>query len=72
MFHPIALKEYRFFDLLNCDGGCIGGAEIINQDLNVEERKNKINDYKKNMNNTKGLVCDVEDIFNNVNFSRKF
>ena len=45
-----AIKEFeentkiRLLDILNCDGGCIGGPGI-KSDLSVEDRKKRIFDY---------------------------
>lgn len=38
-------SEYRFLDILNCKGGCIGGPGIINQGLTTEEKKAKVLKY---------------------------
>ncbi len=38
-------SPYRFLDILNCNGGCIGGPAIVNQQLSVEDRKAKIKEY---------------------------
>lgn len=60
-------SPYRFLDLLNCPGGCIGGPAINRQDLSIEDRKNIIFEYthrssEKNMGKQKGKVEDVLDI----------
>ena len=36
---------HRFFDFLNCPGGCIGGPAINNQNLTTEQRQEKIKEY---------------------------
>jgi iron only hydrogenase large subunit-like protein len=65
---------YRFFDILNCDGGCIGGPAINNQHFTVDERKKIILEYTKVSSETKmgkkhkGKVDYVDDI----DFSAKF
>jgi len=64
--------KYRFFDLLNCDGGCISGAEIINDNLTLEEKKSRVLKYKTQMMDIDGSVVDVTDIAENIDFSRKF
>lgn len=64
--------KYRFFDLLNCDGGCIGGAEIINNELTLEEKKSRVLKYKTQITDTNNLICDIADITENVDFSRQF
>lgn len=38
-------KPYKFLDILNCNGGCIGGPAINNQFYPVEERKKIILEY---------------------------
>ncbi len=64
--------KYRFFDLLNCNGGCIGGADLNNKALTNDEKKSKILNYKQQMekiiHDYKNHSHDVED----VDFSRKF
>jgi iron only hydrogenase large subunit-like protein len=60
-------KPYKFLDLLNCDGGCIGGPAINKQDLSTEERKNIILEYtnrssEADMCEHKGKVEDAKDI----------
>lgn len=39
------VSRYRFLDLLNCDGGCIGGPAIVNEGLSTEEKKEIIKKY---------------------------
>lgn len=60
-------KPYRFLDLLNCPGGCIGGPAINRQDLPIEKRKEIIFEYthrssQANMGKHEGKVKDAEDI----------
>lgn len=60
-------SKYRFLDLLNCDGGCIGGPAINKQELSIEERKNIILEYSKRsseatMGEHEGKVKDAKDI----------
>jgi len=38
-------SKYRFFDILNCDGGCIGGPAICNQFYPIEKRKEIVYEY---------------------------
>lgn len=66
-------KPYKFLDILNCDGGCIGGPAINNQQLSTDERKKIILEYTKKsseekMGKHKGKVENVTD----VDFSAKF
>lgn len=58
---------YRFFDLLNCPGGCIGGPAINRQDLSIEERKEIIFEYthrssQECMGEHRGKVDDAKNI----------
>lgn len=60
-------KPYKFLDILNCDGGCIGGPAINNQYFPVEERKKIILEYTQrsseaNMGQHEGKVEDAKDI----------
>lgn len=66
-------SKYKFLDLLNCDGGCIGGPAINRQDLSTEERKNIILEYthrssEADMGEHKGTVEDAKDIDLSTNF----
>ncbi len=38
-------SPYRFLDILNCNGGCIGGPAIINQHLSTAERRDRVRRY---------------------------
>jgi len=38
--------KYRFFDILNCPGGCIGGPALNNGKLSREEKEKRILDYR--------------------------
>jgi len=60
-------KPYRFLDLLNCPGGCIGGPAINRQDLTIDQRKKIILEYtsrssEATMGKHKGKVEDAKDI----------
>ncbi|NTU66835.1 MAG: hypothetical protein HGB08_02815 [Candidatus Moranbacteria bacterium] len=60
-------SKYRFLDLLNCDGGCIGGPAINNKDLSVEEKKKIILEYtsqssEHTMGKHEGKVDYAKDI----------
>ncbi|MCX6718530.1 MAG: hypothetical protein NTY81_02945 [Candidatus Staskawiczbacteria bacterium] len=66
-------SQYRFFDLLNCDGGCIGGPAINRQDLAIEKRKEIIFEYthrssEATMGEHEGKVKDAKDINLSTNF----
>lgn len=63
--------KYKFFDLLNCDGGCIGGAEIDSQ-LSKDEKKQKILDYKLQMEKNTISHNDHSGDVDGIDFSRKF
>ncbi|MCX6722614.1 MAG: hypothetical protein NT094_00925 [Candidatus Staskawiczbacteria bacterium] len=60
-------SKYKFLDLLNCDGGCIGGPAINRQDLPIEKRKEIIFEYthrssEATMGEHEGKVKDAKDI----------
>jgi len=60
-------SKYRFLDLLNCDGGCIGGPAINNKDFPTEKKKEIIFEYthrssETDMGEHKGTVQDAEGI----------
>ena len=60
-------RQYKFMDLLNCDGGCIGGPAINRQDLSIEKRKEIIFEYthrssEATMGEHEGKVKDARDI----------
>lgn len=60
-------KPYKFLDLLNCPGGCIGGPAINRQDLSTEQRKEIIFEYahrssKATMGAHEGKVKDAKDV----------
>ncbi|MFA6321946.1 MAG: [Fe-Fe] hydrogenase large subunit C-terminal domain-containing protein [Candidatus Buchananbacteria bacterium] len=66
-------SQYRFMDLLNCSGGCIGGPAINNQNLPLEKKKEIINEYIKtssalNMGEHKGKIDHAEGIDFNTTF----
>jgi iron only hydrogenase large subunit-like protein len=66
-------SKYKFLDLLNCDGGCIGGPAINNKDLPTEKKKEIIFEYthrssEADMGEHKGTVQDAEGI----DFSAKY
>ena len=54
-------------DLLNCDGGCIGGPAINNKDFSTERKKEIILEYtsrssEPTMGEHEGKVEDAKDI----------
>lgn len=66
-------SPYRFLDLLNCPGGCIGGPAIGHKDLPLEQKREIIKDYIKissalNMGPHRGKADDARGI----DFSVKF
>jgi len=66
-------KNYRFLDILNCDGGCIGGPAINRQDIPIEKRKEIIFEYthrssEATMGEHEGKVKDAKDINLRANF----
>jgi iron only hydrogenase large subunit-like protein len=69
-------SKYKFFDLLSCDGGCIGGPEINNKNLAKEEKKEKILKYKTQMDKedvvSESHIDQHKKEIANIDFSRKF
>jgi iron only hydrogenase large subunit-like protein len=66
-------KNYRFLDILNCNGGCIGGPAINNKNLSAEEKKRMILEYttlssKDTMGKHEGKIDYADDI----NFTTSF
>jgi iron only hydrogenase large subunit-like protein len=66
-------KPYKFLDLLNCQGGCIGGPEINRQDLSIDQRKEIIFAYthrssEATMGKHEGKVKDARDIDLSIKF----
>jgi iron only hydrogenase large subunit-like protein len=66
-------SKYKFLDLLNCDGGCIGGPAINNQFYPIEKRKGIILEYTKsssesNLGKRHGKIEHTEGI----DFSAKY
>ena len=60
-------SKYKFLDLLNCDGGCIGGPAINNKDFPTEKKKEIIFEYthrssEADMGEHKGTVEDANGI----------
>lgn len=53
-------SKYRFFDILNCPGGCIGGPGLANSKLPTEAKRKKVLDYQKSVANQKVNSHDVE------------
>lgn len=66
-------KNYKFLDILSCEGGCINGPGMIGE-RSVKERRKRIIDYKKYAHQYEkdlgrtGLKIEAEDI----NFERKY
>lgn len=66
-------KKYKFLDLLNCPGGCIGGPAINNKDLPLEKKREVIKNYIKassehNLGKHEGKVEYAQDIDLGTNF----
>ncbi|MDD2646832.1 MAG: [Fe-Fe] hydrogenase large subunit C-terminal domain-containing protein [Patescibacteria group bacterium] len=60
-------RNYRFLDLLNCPGGCIGGPAINNKDLSTEQKREIIKEYvtkssQRDMGSHKGKVVDAKNV----------
>jgi iron only hydrogenase large subunit-like protein len=63
-------SHYRFLDLLNCPGGCIGGPAINNKDLPTETKKEIIIKYtQRPFEVTEGEHKDNIDYAKDVDFS---
>lgn len=67
------ISKYKFMDLLNCPGGCIGGPAINRQDLSTDQRKQTIFEYthrssEATMGEHKGKIKDAKDIDLSTNF----
>ena len=66
-------SAYKFLDILNCPGGCIGGPCLNNQNLTEDDRKTKVKSYaekssERDMNGHQGKVDYAKD----VDFSMEF
>jgi iron only hydrogenase large subunit-like protein len=60
-------SQYKFLDLLNCEGGCIGGPAINNKDWPTEKKKEAILEYTRTssqavMGEHQGTVEDADDV----------
>jgi len=67
------ISKYRFMDVLNCPGGCIGGPAIYHQNISIDQRREIVKDYtsdssKENMGKTHGKI----DYSEGIDFSTKF
>jgi iron only hydrogenase large subunit-like protein len=65
-------SKYKFLDLLNCDGGCIGGPAVNNKALSVDEKKKIILEYtarssEHTMGKHEGKVDYAKDIDFGIN-----
>jgi iron only hydrogenase large subunit-like protein len=66
-------SKYRFMDILNCPGGCIGGPAIYHQNISIDQRREIVKDYttdssKENMGKTHGKIDYSEGIDFSVQF----
>jgi iron only hydrogenase large subunit-like protein len=60
-------KKYRFLDILNCPGGCIGGPAINNRDFSTKKKREIIREYteqssKENMGKHHGKVEHADGV----------
>jgi iron only hydrogenase large subunit-like protein len=63
-------SHYRFLDLLNCPGGCIGGPAINNKDLPTETKKEIIKEYtERSSEATMGKHEGKVDYARDIDFS---
>lgn len=54
--------EFRFFDLLNCEGGCINGPEVVNKKDFLDEKNEKIMKYKDKNIESEINGCNISKI----------
>ncbi|MDD3159661.1 MAG: [Fe-Fe] hydrogenase large subunit C-terminal domain-containing protein [Candidatus ainarchaeum sp.] len=65
-------KEKKFYDILFCNGGCIGGPEI-NNNTPIWFRKFSLTSYIKNSKKEKiGNRKGLEEYTKNIDFKKKF
>lgn len=63
-------SKFRFLDILNCDGGCIGGPAIINRSKTVKEKQEIILEYtRKSSLHTMGEQKGTVDVAEGIDFS---
>lgn len=63
--------QYRFFDILNCPGGCIGGPALANTKLPREEKEKRIMDYRQLAEKEKKNNGNVE-LEKDINFDANY
>jgi iron only hydrogenase large subunit-like protein len=63
--------QYRFFDILNCPGGCIGGPALANTKLPREEKERRIMDYRQLAEKEKKNNGNV-DLEKDINFDASY
>lgn len=64
--------KYRFIDILNCKGGCIGGPDIINKNLSNKKRENIIKDYReKSSRENMRKIMGKKKLVLDINFESK-
>ncbi|NCC69995.1 hypothetical protein EOM09_00210 [bacterium] len=64
--------KYRFIDILNCKGGCIGGPDIINKNLSNKKRENIIKDYReKSSRENMRKIMGKKKLVLDINFEAK-
>lgn len=69
----VGSSKFKFFDILNCPGGCIGGPGLKNNDLSIETKKQLVLDYK-NQNEKMTHSKNVGNVKNelDLNFDTTF
>ena len=66
-------SPYRFVDILNCTGGCIGGPDFANKELSHEQKDQLIIDYRtKSMVNRPSGVEGKKEFALDIDFGVKF
>lgn len=63
-------STFKFFDILNCPGGCIGGPALVNKGLSIDEKEALILAYQKSAGK-KTVDTQVEDQ-DDLDFSANF
>lgn len=64
--------KYRFIDILNCKGGCIGGPDIINKNLSNKKKENIIKDYREKSSRESMIkIMGKKKLVLDINFESK-
>lgn len=64
--------KYRFIDILNCKGGCIGGPDIINNTISIKKKTSIIREYRKiSSRESIKKIMGKKKLVLNINFETK-